>query len=66
MASKKMTFTLPEEIAAQLIRRLPAEERSRYVAEALVEKLAERERQLIKACEMANQDPRSSLRRTGV
>ena len=56
MASRKMTFTLPEDLAAQFIRRVPARDRSRYLAAALAEKLALRERQLIRACELANQD----------
>ncbi|HYW43301.1 MAG TPA: hypothetical protein VE959_10630 [Bryobacteraceae bacterium] len=56
MASRKMTFALPEDLAAQFIHRVPARDRSRYLAAALAEKLAERERQLIRACELANQD----------
>ena len=60
MAARKMTFTLPEELAVQFIRRVAARDRSRYVAEALVEKLAERDRQLLRACEIANQDPEVS------
>jgi ubiquinone biosynthesis protein UbiJ len=51
-----MTFTLPEDLAAQFAGRVPARERSRYVAAALAEKLTERERRLIRACELANQD----------
>lgn len=57
MASRKMTFTLPEELAARFVRRVPARDRSRYLAEALADKLAEREKRLIRACEIANQDP---------
>ena len=57
MASRKMTFTLPEELAARFVRRVPARDRSRYLADALAEKLAEREKRLIRACEIANQDP---------
>jgi len=56
MASRKMTFTLPEELAAQFVRQVPARDRSRYLAGALAEKLAERQRQLIRACEVANHD----------
>ena len=52
-----MTFTLPEELVARFTRRVPARERSRYLAEALAEKLSERERQLVRACEIANRDP---------
>jgi len=58
MASRKMTFTLPEELAARFVRRVPARDRSRYLADALADKLAEREKRLIRACEIANQDPK--------
>jgi hypothetical protein len=51
-----MTFTLPADLASSFARRVPARERSRYVADALTEKLAERDRRLIQACEIANQD----------
>ncbi len=57
MASHKMTFSLPAELASSFTKRVPARERSRYVAEAIADKLAERERRLIRACEIANQDP---------
>jgi metal-responsive CopG/Arc/MetJ family transcriptional regulator len=56
MASHKMTFSLPAELASSFTKRVPARERSRYVADAIAEKLAERERRLIRACEIANQD----------
>ena len=51
-----MTFTLPDTVATSFTRRVPARERSRYVAEAIAEKLAEREKRLIQACEIANHD----------
>lgn len=54
MAMRKMTFTLPDQLADQFVKRVPAQERSRYVAEALTEKLTKRERRLIRACEVAN------------
>ena len=57
MASRKMTFTLPDDLATSFTRRVPARERSRYVADAIAEKLAEREKRLIRACEIANEDP---------
>ena len=56
MPSRKMTFTLPDDLASSFARRVPARERSRYIAEALADKLAEREKRLIQACEIANQD----------
>jgi len=52
-----MTFTLPEPLAAQFAKTVPARYRSRYLAEALAGKMAEREQQFIRACEVANQDP---------
>ena len=52
-----MTFTLPEELAVRFARKVPPRQRSRYLAEALAEKLAERDRQLVRACEIANHDP---------
>jgi ubiquinone biosynthesis protein UbiJ len=57
MPSRKMTFSLPESLVASFSKRVPARDRSRYVAEAIAEKLAERERRLIRACEIANDDP---------
>ena len=51
-----MTFSLPEELASSFTRRVPARDRSRYVADALAEKLAGREKRLIQACEIANHD----------
>lgn len=56
-----MTFTLPEDLAARFVRRVPARERSRYLAEALARKLAERDRQLIQACEIANRSSEVAL-----
>jgi hypothetical protein len=52
-----MTFTLPDELASSFTKRIPARDRSRYVADAIADKLAEREKRLILACEIANQDP---------
>lgn len=54
MAHRKMTFTIPEDLAAQFLRRVPARDRSRYVTEAITAKLREREERIIRACEVAN------------
>jgi hypothetical protein len=51
-----MTFSLPEDLASSFTRRVPARDRSRYVADALADKLSEREKRLIQACEIANRD----------
>jgi len=56
MASHKMTFRLPEDLAGKFVRRVPARERSRYVAAALAAKLSERDQQLARACRIANRD----------
>jgi hypothetical protein len=56
MASRKMTFSIPEDLASSFTRRVPARDRSRYVADALADKLSEREKRLIQACEIANRD----------
>jgi hypothetical protein len=52
-----MTFTLPAELAEQLVRSVAPRRRSRYLAEALAQKLQERNRGLIRACEVANREP---------
>lgn len=54
MVSRKLTFTLPADLAAQFLRRVPPSQRSRYVAAAIAAKLREREEQLVRACEAAN------------
>lgn len=54
MASKKLTFTLPQELAAEFLRRVPASLRSQYVAAAIGDKMREREAQFVRACEAAN------------
>jgi hypothetical protein len=54
MPSRKLTFTLPQDLAAEFLRRVPASLRSQYVATAIADKLREREQQLVRACEAAN------------
>ncbi len=56
MAMRKLTFSVPEPLAAQFLRRVASRDRSRFVSEALAALLEERDAQLIRACEMANQD----------
>lgn len=51
-----MTFSLPTALAAQLVKRVSARHRSRYVAEALAAKLRERDRMLARAAEVANRN----------
>lgn len=50
-----MTFTLPEGVANRLLKRVPARERSHYVADALAQKLRDRESRLVRSCDAANQ-----------
>jgi hypothetical protein len=54
MASRKLTFTLPQDLAVEFLRRVPASLRSQYVATAIADKLREREEQIVRACEAAN------------
>jgi hypothetical protein len=56
MAMRKMTFSVPEQLAVQFLARVAARDRSRFVSEALAARLQERDAALIRACEIANQD----------
>ena len=56
MATRKMTFSLPESLAAELLKTVPSRDRSRYVAEALTAKLRMRDAVLASACDVANGD----------
>jgi hypothetical protein len=56
MATRKMTFSVPEPLAATFLRRVPSRERSRFVSEALAAFLNKRDAALIRACEVANRD----------
>ena len=51
-----MTFSIPEPLAVQLLRRVPSRDRSRFGKEALAARLADRDIALIGVCEIANQD----------
>jgi hypothetical protein len=56
MAVRKMTFSVPEPLAVQFLRRVPSRDRSRFISEALAARLRERDIELVRACETANQD----------
>jgi len=56
MAVRKMTFSLPEDLVLRFLRRVPARDRSRYVSQAVADRLAQQDRQLIHACAVANGD----------
>ena len=51
-----MTFSIPESLARELLRSIPARERSSYVAEAVAARLRKQDDALIRACEIANRD----------
>jgi hypothetical protein len=56
MAIRKMTFSVPEPLAVQFLSRVASRDRSRFVSEALAARLRERDLELVRACEAANQD----------
>jgi hypothetical protein len=51
MASRKMTFTFPEEIATSFTRRVGPSGRSKFVVEAVAAKMREREAAFEAACD---------------
>ncbi len=51
-----MTFSVPEPLAVQFLRRVASRDRSRFVSEALAARFEERDAALIRACEIANLD----------
>jgi hypothetical protein len=54
MGARKMTFSLPEDLASEFSRAVAARDRSKYVAKALAERLKAEEAELAKACDIAN------------
>lgn len=56
MAMRKMTFTIPEEVAAPFLRVVPSARRSKFVADALRRSLKDRESALAAACDAVNED----------
>ena len=57
MAARKMTFSIPKDLAGEFLRNVPARDRSRYVAAALAQSLKARDEELAHACDVANRDP---------
>ena len=57
MAMRKMTFTIPDEVATPFLRVVPSARRSKFVADALKKTLKDREDALIAACDAVNADP---------
>jgi hypothetical protein len=60
MAMRKMTFTIPDEVASPFLRAVPSARRSKFVTEALRKTLTDREEALIAACNAVNADPELS------
>lgn len=56
MATRKMTFSIPADLASQLLKRVPARDRSRFLAKALEKSLREEEQALVRSCRLANHD----------
>jgi stage V sporulation protein SpoVS len=56
MATRKMTFSIPDSLARELLKSVPSRERSNYVAEAVAARLRKQDDALIRACEIANRD----------
>jgi hypothetical protein len=54
MAGRKMTFSIPEQVARDFLRKVRARDRSRYIAAALAERLKAEETALARACDVAN------------
>jgi hypothetical protein len=57
MATRKMTFTLPEGLARLFFSRVSLLRRSKYLAGALRDKLSAEDRLLLEGCRAANRDP---------
>jgi hypothetical protein len=54
MASRKMTFSLPAGLAEEFLRNVAARNRSKYVADALADRLKTEQIALARACDVAN------------
>lgn len=53
---RKMTFTIPDEVARPFLLAIPSARRSKFVADALRRTLKDREDSLIAACDAVNAD----------
>ena len=56
-----MTFSLPLELADRLVKRVPARERSSFLACVLEKSLLEEDDALIRSCLSANQDTEAKV-----
>ncbi len=56
MAARKMTFSLPEDLAKEFTARVPARARCQFVANVLRKSFEDEEEKIIQACKLANRD----------
>ncbi|MCP5118589.1 MAG: hypothetical protein GY953_47860 [bacterium] len=56
MAVRKMTFSLPEDVAAQFVERVPARRRSSYLAQLIRNSFQQQEQEIARACWLTNED----------
>ena len=52
-----MTFSVPGELAKKFVKRVPARERSKFLAMVLEKSLKQEDSALVRACLAANDDP---------
>ena len=60
MAVRKMTFSIPEDIARKFVGRVSARKHSKYLTEALERKLSDQDEDIVQACKQANADADST------
>jgi hypothetical protein len=56
MATRKMTFSLPGDLARRFVTRVPPRERSRFLARALDKSLRAEETALVRSCLAVNDE----------
>ena len=55
MAARKMTFSIPDDVADRFVRAVPAQDRSRFLTQVLEKSMLERDLDLVRACQEANE-----------
>ena len=56
MAVRKMTLSLPAELAQRFERQVPSRQRSRYLAKVLEKSVQKQDEALVRSCLLANED----------
>jgi hypothetical protein len=56
MGARKMTFSIPDSLAREILRSVPPRQRSSFVAEAVAARLRNQDDALVRACAIANGD----------